>query len=60
MERNQSDGVRKHANSVGPEVYNCVLYGPGWNTKYLPHNIIGREASMCVVEGLEKVAKTYG
>lgn len=58
MEKKQSDGVRKHISTVGPEVYNCVLYGPGQNSKYLLHNIIAREVSKCVVEGLGKVAKT--
>lgn len=57
MERNQSGDVRKHVSGVGPKVYNCILHGPGWDTKYLLHNIIAREASMCAVKGLEKVAK---
>ena len=58
MERNQSVGFGKHTSTVGPEAYNCVLYGPGWNSKYLLHNSIAREASKCVVEGLGKIAKT--
>lgn len=68
LEQEEKDDIRngkkplgwfqQATSTVGPEAYNCVLYGPGWNSTYLLHIGIAREASTSIVEGLGKVAKS--